>query len=138
LSAPVVALCAAAGVAFTVFYSMLATLWIAMLIPVVIAGTMLHPEWRFCRLLETAPVRFLGRMSYSLYLWQQLFLSAGWMPRLAIAPPPPWNLAAAFAVAAASYFLIEKPCMRFGRQVAEQGWRVAVLGMPARPAVALD
>jgi peptidoglycan/LPS O-acetylase OafA/YrhL len=138
LNAPVVALCALATVLFTIFYSMLATLWIAMLIPVVIAGTMLHPEWRFCRVLELAPVRFLGRMSYSLYVWQQLFLTAGWLPGKAIGPAAPWNLVAAFAVAAASYFLIEKPCMKFGRMVAEQGWRVAVFGMAARPAVALD
>ncbi len=133
LNAPVVALCALATLLFTIFYSMLASLWIAMLIPVVIAGTILHPEWRVCRLLELAPVRFLGRMSYSLYVWQQLFLTAGWTPGNAIAPAAPWNLVAAFAVAAGSYFLIEKPCMKFGRIVAERGWRVAVFGMEARP-----
>jgi peptidoglycan/LPS O-acetylase OafA/YrhL len=132
LNAPVVSLCAVATVLFTIFYSMLATLWIAMLIPVVIAGTMLHPEWRFCRVLETAPMRFLGRISYSLYLWQGLFLAPGWLPRIAIAPPAPWNLLAAVAVATASYFLVEKPCMKFGRRVAEQGWRFAVSRMPAR------
>ncbi len=80
LSAPVVAAAAVAAVVCVVMYSMLTTLWFAMLVPVVLTGTMLHPEWGFCRILELAPIRLLGRLSYSLYLWQGLFLVAGWMP----------------------------------------------------------
>jgi peptidoglycan/LPS O-acetylase OafA/YrhL len=124
LSAPVVAVAALAAVVCVVMYSMLTTLWFAMLVPVVLTGTMLHPEWGFCRILELAPIRLLGRLSYSLYLWQGLFLVPGWMPG---APRVigglqhwPWNLAAALVVAAASYRLIEKPCMEFGRQVAAE------------------
>ena len=86
-------------------------------------GTMLHPEWRFCRVLELAPVRFVGRISYSLYLWQQLFLTPGWLPKIGVLQQWPWNLLATFAAATASYFLIEKPCIRFGRLAADRAWR---------------
>ena len=123
LSAPVVAIAAVAAVACVVYFSMLTTLWFAMLVPVVLAGTMLHPEWRFCRLLELAPVRFVGRISYSLYLWQQLFLTPGWLPKIGVLQHWPWNLLATFAAATASYFLIEKPCIRFGRLAADRAWR---------------
>ena len=41
--------------------------------PVLIVATSLHPETMLGRFLEMAPVRFLGRISYSLYLWQELF-----------------------------------------------------------------
>ena len=127
LSAPVVAVAAFAAVLCVVIYSMLSSLWFAMLVPVVLTGTMLHPEWIFCRILDLAPIRFLGRLSYSLYLWQGLFLVSGWSPGslhgLGILQRWPWNLPAALAAAAISYFLIEKPCMEFGRHVAAQGWR---------------
>jgi peptidoglycan/LPS O-acetylase OafA/YrhL len=112
LSAPAVAVAALAAVVCVVIYSMLSSLWFAMLVPVVLTGTMLHPEWKFCRMLDLAPVRFLGRLSYSLYLWQELFLVPGWFPhKLGILQHWPWNLPAALVAATASYFLIEKPCM---------------------------
>lgn len=131
LSAPVVAVAAAAAVVCVVMYSMLTSLWFAMLVPVILAGTMLHPEWAFCRILDLPPVRLLGRLSYSLYLWQELFLVPGWLPadqKLGIlhtlpANDWPWNVLAALAVASASYVFIEKPCMNFGRQLASAGWR---------------
>jgi peptidoglycan/LPS O-acetylase OafA/YrhL len=123
LSAPVVAVAAFAALMCVLIYSMLTTLWFAMLIPVVLAGTMLHPEWKFCRVLETVPMRLLGRLSYSLYLWQGLFLLPGWFPKMSVLQRWPWNLPAALAVAAISYLLIEKPCMEFGRTLAALGWR---------------
>ena len=116
LSAPVTAFLAAAALGCVILYSLLSGLWLAMLIPIVIAGTMLHPEWAFCRVLELAPVRFLGRISYSLYLWQELFLTPGWTLRLGLPQQWPWNLLATFAAATASYYLIEKPCIRLGRE----------------------
>ena len=137
LSGPVVAVAALAAVACVVIYSMLSSLWFAMLVPVVLTGTMLHPEWLFCRVLEIAPMRLLGRLSYSLYLWQELFLVPGWEHRYGFFQHWPWNLAAALAAAAASYFLIEKPCMEFGRQVAAhitaRGWRVPKPRLAALP-----
>ena len=123
LSAPVIAVLAAAAVTCVVVYSLLSGLWLAMLIPIVITGTMLHPEWTVCRILELAPIRFVGRISYSLYLWQELFLTPGWMPKLGWVQQWPWNLAGTFLAATASYYLIEKPCIQLGRGLAARGRR---------------
>jgi peptidoglycan/LPS O-acetylase OafA/YrhL len=123
LNRPVIAIATVAALACVLFYSMLTTLWFAMLVPVVLAGTTLHPEWRVCRMLELSPIRFVGRISYSLYLWQGLFLLPGWLPRISVLQQWPWNLAATFAAACASYFLIERPCMQFGRVAAQRAGR---------------
>ncbi len=59
--------------------------------------------------LDAAPLAWLGRLSYSLYLWQQLFLnrtSTHWIHAF------PQNLGAAFGVAFLSYACIEQPLLR--------------------------
>jgi peptidoglycan/LPS O-acetylase OafA/YrhL len=63
------------------------------------------------RLLELAPMRFIGNLSYSLYIWQQLFLG-GPGPRLRMV----LGLAAAFGCAYLSYRFVEQPCIAFGRR----------------------
>jgi peptidoglycan/LPS O-acetylase OafA/YrhL len=112
----------AAGIALAVtgavIYSGLAGLWLAMLLPLLLLLTLLHPEWRFSRILDARPVSFVGRISYSLYLWQQLFLVPGWSAEASWWTAFPINLALAFAAAIASYYLIEKPCMNYGRKLA--------------------
>lgn len=60
------------------------------------------------KLLNWKPLVLVGVLSYSLYLWQQLFLnraSGAWMNAY------PQNLAFAIAAALASYFLVEKPLL---------------------------
>ncbi len=55
----------------------------------------------------------VGVGSYSLYVWQELFMnpSSGWaVGRF------PLNVALAGAAAVASYFLIERPCLRLREQ----------------------
>ena len=62
------------------------------------------------RILNWKPLVFLGTLSYSLYLWQQLFLnrtSTAWVNAF------PQNLILAILVALASYVLLERPLMRF-------------------------
>lgn len=61
------------------------------------------------RVLNWKPVAFLGLLSYSLYLWQQLFLnrnSVSWVNAF------PQNLIFAAAAALGSYYLLEKPFLR--------------------------
>lgn len=56
--------------------------------------------------LNWRPVVFVGVLSYSLYVWQQLFLnrsSGAWMNAF------PQNICFAVAAALASYYLLEKP-----------------------------
>ncbi|WP_158501867.1 acyltransferase [Vitiosangium sp. GDMCC 1.1324] len=64
----------------------------------------------FSSVFELAPIRWVGRISYSLYLWQQLFCttsSGPWFERF------PLNVLASFALAAASYYFIEQPVLRW-------------------------
>jgi peptidoglycan/LPS O-acetylase OafA/YrhL len=61
------------------------------------------------RMLNWRPIAFVGVLSYSLYLWQQLFLnrnSSAWVNAF------PQNLALAFAAALGSYLLLEQPLFK--------------------------
>jgi peptidoglycan/LPS O-acetylase OafA/YrhL len=95
--------------------------WLVTVYPILIVSTALHPEALTTRFLELAPVRFLGRLSYSLYLWQQLFFNYH------VAPAPHslrshvvlcWVIL--FALAVASYYLIETPMIRIGHRIAKK------------------
>jgi peptidoglycan/LPS O-acetylase OafA/YrhL len=88
---------------FHVTAVLLFVLWPAM--HLAIAGLLLHvvqqPYW----ILNVAPVVWLGQMSYSLYLWQQLFVF-GEHSR-------PWYFVVfAVGLASASYYLVEQPMLR--------------------------
>jgi len=89
--------------------------------PVLITATMLHPRALTSRILELPPLKFVGKISYSLYLWQELFFF------YAQAPAPGsfrshtilcWG--AAFGCAIASYYLIETPLIRYGHRKARK------------------
>jgi len=67
----------------------------------------------FSRLLSWEPMRLVGTWSYSLYLWQQLFLTSyntTWTGRF------PLSVLSALICALASYYLIEKPVLRWKRK----------------------
>lgn len=93
----------------------MAPTWTAILMPLLLAGTILHPEWTVSGVLDTPLLAWIGRISYSLYLWQQLFLVPAWEKAIF-----PWgigeNVAAVLVCASASYYLIEKPMIRLGRR----------------------
>ena len=96
--------------------------WVALVTPAVLAGTILAPGSLVGRLLENRLLTWVGRISYSLYLWQQLYLvaivgshpkaSAAWP--LALVQNFPLGLPAVFTTAAASYYLVEQPVRRWG------------------------
>jgi peptidoglycan/LPS O-acetylase OafA/YrhL len=64
------------------------------------------------RFLELAPMRFIGALSYSLYIWQQFFFGG---PGRHL--PEVLGVAATFACAYLSYRLIEQPAIRLGKSV---------------------
>ena len=72
----------------------------------------------------------IGVLSYSLYLWQQLFLnrhSTSWLNAF------PVNLALAFIVAALSYRLIESPFLRLSESLRKRGARTGHIHSDAAP-----
>jgi len=92
------------------------------LIPIfMVISTMLRPNDLVSKFLESAPLRFIGRISYSAYLWQEVFLTGNWAPTIR---PFGWlNTSllvwpAVFGTAIASYYLIEKPFIRLGHRLA--------------------
>ena len=91
------------------------TLWVI--------STMLHPESLTTRVLEWHPLRFLGRLSYSIYVWQVLFYSKNSPAQvdshlLLILSERPWKYVATACAALLSYYLIEKPMIRLGHRLA--------------------
>lgn len=87
--------------------------------PVMIMSTVLHPEGWLGRLLETRVMTYFGRLSYSLYLWQQIFfLHRPETSVLRYVQGWPVDLLGALLCAVGSYYLVEKPMMRLGHRVA--------------------
>lgn len=70
-------------------------------------STTLNPESFCARAVSFAPLAWLGRVSYSVYLWQGFFL-----PQHQI-----WALCVTPVFALGSYYLIERPCTRFGHRI---------------------
>jgi peptidoglycan/LPS O-acetylase OafA/YrhL len=95
----------------------------------VVLSTMLHSRSALGRFLEWKPIKFVGRISFGLYLWQELFFVAHIAPELrpfGLFNYTPLNFVAVFLLATASFYLIERPCMRLGHRLA----RPAVEGRP--------
>ena len=70
-----------------------------------IAGLLLHVMQRPYWILNVRPVVWLGQISYSLYLWQQLFAYGE--------RHKPWYfILVAIGLASASYYFVEQPMLR--------------------------
>lgn len=90
---------------------------VAMTIPVFIAFTLLRPDTLASRFLEIPLLKWLGRISYSLYLWQSLFLPESGRP-LGFMQVVPWAYVGALTCAVISFYVIETPFIRWGHQLA--------------------
>jgi peptidoglycan/LPS O-acetylase OafA/YrhL len=84
------------------------------------AGLLLHlvvfPQTIAARILAIRPLRFLGRISYSVYLWQQMFLMTN-QPSWGFVRRFPWNLIAALVAGIASHYLVEHPFLKLKDRV---------------------
>jgi peptidoglycan/LPS O-acetylase OafA/YrhL len=87
------------------------------LLNICIAGLVLHVIQVPYRALNWAPVAWLGKISYSLYLWQQLFCSNAslHMGYLLVLP--------ALACACLSYYCVERPMLRLRDKRGERAQR---------------
>jgi peptidoglycan/LPS O-acetylase OafA/YrhL len=77
-------------------------------ISILIAATMLSPSSAFSRLLSLPPLAWLGTVSYSVYLWQEIFMPIGSIWMLCIGLP---------LFALGSYYFIERPFTRLGHEL---------------------
>jgi peptidoglycan/LPS O-acetylase OafA/YrhL len=97
------------------------TLWRAILLPVLLVSTVTQPASWLGRALEWQPIRWIGTLAFSLYLWQELFLPeiASVMARGGFRElqRPPWNLLALLVAACLSRYLIEIPMNRMGHRL---------------------
>jgi peptidoglycan/LPS O-acetylase OafA/YrhL len=94
---------------------------LAFLLPVPLLVTVAKPSSWLGRLLETGVARWWGRLSYSVYIWQQLFLHPYELPStLGFAQRLPWNLVLTVLCASASYYFVERPLRRVGRRIAKR------------------
>ncbi|HEV3257737.1 MAG TPA: acyltransferase [Gemmataceae bacterium] len=110
----------AAFVACVHYQPPLAMMWQALLIPLLLLGTVLHPGAAAGRILETGAMRWVGRLSYSLYLWNSLFFAGmdkARPLRLGALQELPWSILPVFACAALSYYLVERPMIRLGHSL---------------------
>jgi peptidoglycan/LPS O-acetylase OafA/YrhL len=118
-------------------------LQLTLLFPCLLMSTVLFPRSALGRVLELPWVRWVGALSYSLYLWQQLFLQP---PRGASSLEHasgfyrlqqfPFNILCILVCASLSHYLLEKPMMRLGRGLnsREHVAADAVVAAAARPA----
>ena len=96
---------------------------------VLIHRSIRHSDDLVGRFLNWRPVAFVGVLSYSLYLWQQLFIfrhSSAWINRF------PQNVLLVVAAALASYYLLEKPLLRLRASLHAHG------GVQTPPAAGLN
>ncbi len=139
-----------AGAVVALVISMVSTHWIgyrmaSALVPPVQAIATLCAIWvtledrssRLYRVLNAPPVVWLGTVSYSLYVWQQLLLSQFAGPRLAPLPVYDWRLwwVAAIACACVSHYLVERPFLsvrdRFRVNVPDRPMATSPADVPA-------
>lgn len=113
----------------------------ATLFPLLILSTVTRPGTLLGRFLELPPLRWVGRLSYSLYVWQTLFLQApsgpipDWLLRL---QRWPINLCMIVLCGVLSHYLLERPMVRVGRLLAKSPARAAGSGAGSTPGPGAD
>jgi peptidoglycan/LPS O-acetylase OafA/YrhL len=73
-----------------------------------------YPDGRVGKFLNLRPIAYVGSLSYSLYLWQQLFFNRHESRAFASFP---LNVALAFTCAVVSFHFVEKPFLRLRERI---------------------
>ena len=90
---------------------------------VVLAGMVVAPGVRLGSVLRIAPLQWLGRLSYSLYLWHVPVFAMFSQERNPDSSRPllvALKVSCAVGASLLSYFLIEQPAIRYGRRLRER------------------
>lgn len=97
---------------------------VALVLPLLVIHTVLHPTAWWSRPLEWSAARWLGRRSYSLYIWQMLFFVD--LPRRDLPAVQTLSMAlvASILCAMASYRFVEKPMIRLGHRLSARTARI--------------
>ena len=103
-------------VLFSINFS-LKTIILPIYLSLLIYLTSLDPHEKIVLLLENKIIKYIGTISYSLYLWQQFFLVTqnSMNKELAFFQTFPMNIILVFVFGSLSYRYIEKPIIKFGR-----------------------
>jgi len=100
----------------------LSLLWVPLISPLLIIGTVLNSNSSIAKILENRFLTYIGKISYSLYLWNSLFMIASdntylsYPLSLLQGFPTQWVLT--FLLADFSYRFIEKPFINWGYRLA--------------------
>jgi len=96
-----------------IFFGVLTGIIANIIITAIMLYSVYGPKGRWYKLLNSKIFNYIGILSYSLYLWQQFFISktAWWITRF------PQNLCFIFSAALISHYLIEKPFLKLKSKI---------------------
>jgi peptidoglycan/LPS O-acetylase OafA/YrhL len=93
-------------------FQWLAPLMESIAIAMLMTASLFHPEALWSRLLALPPLAWLGRISYSVYVWQAFFMLP-WSATIR-----PWLLCIGLpTISLLSYYCIEEPSANLGRRL---------------------
>ena len=90
----------------------------SILLPLLVVGTVYRPQTWVGWVLETRPLKWVGRLSYSLYLWQQLFSVPTVGSSILLLQRFPIGISMIVLCAWISYRFVERPFIRWGHRLA--------------------
>lgn len=92
--------------------------WLCWIFAMNVVWTVINPKSFISKILEFSLLKKIGKYSYSIYLWQELFCVMGDQNKVfPLIQNLPWNIPLTFICAYLSYKFIETPFIRMGRHL---------------------